>query len=91
MTPGPDLEAARPILEWLARVRPLRVVRDVGEAPKSGVASTVLAQAQVVVPLAGLIDLVRKGYFSKGERVLFLHTGGSPALYHYKDVILERK
>jgi D-cysteine desulfhydrase len=38
--------------------------------------------------MAGLIDLVRKGYFSKGERVLFLHTGGSPALYHYKDVVL---
>jgi D-cysteine desulfhydrase len=41
--------------------------------------------------MAGLIDLVRKGYFNKGERVLFLHTGGSPALYHYKDIILERK
>ena len=32
---------------------------------------------------AGLIDLVRKGVFSKGENVLFLHTGGSPALYAY--------
>jgi D-cysteine desulfhydrase len=32
---------------------------------------------------AGLIDLVRKGTFSKGSNVLFLHTGGSPALYAY--------
>jgi D-cysteine desulfhydrase len=40
--------------------------------------------------MAGLIDLTRKGFFKKGERVLFLHTGGSPALYHYKDIILER-
>lgn len=26
---------------------------------------------------AGLIDLIRKGHFKKGERVVFLHTGGS--------------
>ena len=34
---------------------------------------------------AGLIDLVRKGAFEKGSNVLFLHTGGSPALYAYLD------
>lgn len=34
---------------------------------------------------AGLIDLVRKGVFPKGSNVLFLHTGGSPALYAYMD------
>ena len=34
---------------------------------------------------AGLIDLVRKGAFPKGANVLFLHTGGSPALYAYLD------
>jgi D-cysteine desulfhydrase len=38
--------------------------------------------------MAGLIDLVRKKYFRKGEKVLFLHTGGSPALYHYMDAVL---
>lgn len=32
---------------------------------------------------AGLIDLARKGHFKKGANVLFLHTGGSPALYAY--------
>ena len=32
---------------------------------------------------AGLIDLVRKNGFKKGSNVLFLHTGGSPALYEY--------
>jgi L-cysteate sulfo-lyase len=26
---------------------------------------------------AGLIDLCRKGHFKKGERIVFLHTGGS--------------
>ena len=34
---------------------------------------------------AGLIDLVRKGVFRDGANILFLHTGGSPALYAYLD------
>ena len=38
---------------------------------------------------AGLIDLVRKGAFKADDNVLFLHTGGSPALYAYQDVLLE--
>ena len=32
---------------------------------------------------AGLIDLIRKGQFKKGERLVFLHTGGSAALFGY--------
>ena len=38
--------------------------------------------------MAGLIDLSRKGYFKKGENVLFVHTGGSPGLYAYIKPIL---
>ena len=38
---------------------------------------------------AGLIGLVRAGRFAPGERVLFVHTGGSPALYAYQDVVLQ--
>jgi D-cysteine desulfhydrase family pyridoxal phosphate-dependent enzyme len=30
---------------------------------------------------AGLVDLIRKGFFAKDETVLFLHTGGTPALF----------
>ena len=30
---------------------------------------------------AGLIDLIRKGFFKKDESVLFWHTGGQPALF----------
>jgi D-cysteine desulfhydrase len=30
---------------------------------------------------AGMIDLIRKGFFNKDEAVLFLHTGGQPALF----------
>jgi len=35
--------------------------------------------------MAGLIGLIRKGYFKKSDNVLFVHTGGSPALYAYTD------
>lgn len=35
---------------------------------------------------AGLIDLVRSGFFPDGSNVLFLHTGGAPSLYHYKPI-----
>lgn len=37
--------------------------------------------------MAGLIDLVRRGTFKKGENVLFLHTGGAPALYAYQKTL----
>jgi D-cysteine desulfhydrase len=37
--------------------------------------------------MAGLIGLIRRGELQKGQSVLFLHTGGSPALYAYQDVL----
>jgi len=40
--------------------------------------------------MAGLIDLVRKGEFGKGETVLFWHTGGSAALFAYADDLKAR-
>ncbi|MEE4240004.1 MAG: D-cysteine desulfhydrase [Desulfopila sp.] len=36
--------------------------------------------------MAGCIDLVRKGYFEGCRNILFLHTGGSPALYAYLNI-----
>ena len=38
--------------------------------------------------MAGLIGLIRRGTFKKGERVLFVHTGGAPALYAYQSVLV---
>jgi len=35
--------------------------------------------------MAGMIDLIKKGYFSKMKNILFLHTGGSPVLFAYMD------
>ena len=38
--------------------------------------------------MSGLIGLIRKGHFKKDDNVLFIHTGGSPALYAYQPTIL---
>lgn len=37
---------------------------------------------------AGLMTMVSEGAFDKDANVLFVHTGGSPALYAYADVVL---
>jgi len=39
--------------------------------------------------MAGLIDLCRRGHFKKGQNVVFLHTGGSVALYGYMHAFKE--
>ncbi|MFQ5784586.1 MAG: D-cysteine desulfhydrase family protein [Alphaproteobacteria bacterium] len=36
--------------------------------------------------LAGLIALVRRGAFTPDATVVFLHTGGTPALFGYRDI-----
>ena len=38
--------------------------------------------------MAGMIDLLKKGYFSSMKNILFLHTGGSPALFAYTEYFL---
>jgi 1-aminocyclopropane-1-carboxylate deaminase/D-cysteine desulfhydrase-like pyridoxal-dependent ACC family enzyme len=38
--------------------------------------------------MAALLDLAGKGYFCAGEEVVFLHTGGTPALFPYRDGLL---
>lgn len=39
--------------------------------------------------MAGFVDLIRQGFFNKDENVLFVHTGGSPALYVYMEEVLD--
>ena len=34
--------------------------------------------------LAGLIALIRSGRWTRGENVVFIHTGGAPALFAYR-------
>jgi L-cysteate sulfo-lyase len=41
--------------------------------------------------MAGLMGLVRRGEIGANERVLFWHTGGSPALFAYADGLLSEQ
>jgi len=38
--------------------------------------------------MAGFLDLVARGFFGAKEEVVFLHTGGTPALFPYRGEIL---
>lgn len=37
---------------------------------------------------AGFIDLIRRGTWSKDDHVMFVHTGGAPALFEYAEQVL---
>ena len=41
--------------------------------------------------MAGLIGMIREGYYKKDENVVFLHTGGSFALFAYQELIANIK
>lgn len=36
---------------------------------------------------AGFVDMVRSGRFSRGENVIFLHTGGHPSIFAYPELL----
>lgn len=39
--------------------------------------------------MSGLMGLVESGYFHEDDLVVFLHTGGTPGLFHYGQALLE--
>ena len=59
-------------------------------------AITLLAQTEGILldpvysgkGMAGLIDMVRNGVYTQGEKILFLHTGGSAALFAYEQLLI---
>ena len=51
------ISAAAPAVEVLARSRPLHIAAERAAAPTEQIASAVLADAEVVIPLGGLVDL----------------------------------
>ncbi len=38
--------------------------------------------------MAGLLDLIKRGYVGKDEPVVFVHTGGTPVLFPLRDTLL---
>lgn len=39
--------------------------------------------------MAALVDLVQRGHFRKDDKIVFFHTGGTPALFPYRREIIE--
>jgi D-cysteine desulfhydrase family pyridoxal phosphate-dependent enzyme len=58
-----------------------------GDAEREAIAIFARTEGLILDPVytgraaAGLIDLIRNGFFSKDDHVLFWHTGGTPALF----------
>jgi D-cysteine desulfhydrase family pyridoxal phosphate-dependent enzyme len=38
--------------------------------------------------MAGLIDLIKTGFFERTDKIVFLHTGGTPALFPHREAIV---
>jgi L-cysteate sulfo-lyase len=38
--------------------------------------------------MVGLLDLLDQGYFTRGKNIVFVHTGGTPALFPYREALL---
>jgi len=38
--------------------------------------------------MAGLIDMIKRGHFRKEDNVVFIHTGGTPALFPYREELI---
>jgi 1-aminocyclopropane-1-carboxylate deaminase len=59
------------------------------EETKSAIRLTARLEGMITDPvyegksMQGMIDLVKKGFFTKGSKVLFAHLGGAPALNGY--------
>ncbi len=66
-----------------------------GEAEREAVRLFARSEGLLLDPVytgraaAGMVDLIRKGFFSRDETVLFWHTGGTPALFadKYRDLV----
>ena len=37
----------------------------------------------------GMIDLIRKGYFKKEDKIVFMHTGGTAALFPHRQALIK--
>ena len=63
----------------------------VGELEREAIRTMARAEGILLDPVytgrafGGLLDLIRRGVFAPGERVLFWHTGGTAGLFGYGD------
>ena len=66
----------------------------VGDVEREAIATVAQQEGVLLDPvytgraMGGLLDMIRTGELTKGDRVLFWHTGGAPALFAYSDRLL---
>lgn len=66
----------------------------VGDLEREAIRTLARAEGILLDPVytgrafGGLLSLIREGRWGKGQRVLFWHTGGIPALFAFADVLL---
>ena len=97
--------AASQLLELDIRLTPVQFLVNadylgggygvMGELEREAIRLTVRTEGIILDPvytgraMGALIDLVRKGYFAPDARVLFLHTGGLPAVFEYAGQLMQ--
>lgn len=68
---------------------------QINENVKEAILLTAKSEGLLVDPtytgkaMAGLIKRVRENYWQSNQRVIFLHTGGTPALFGYPEILEE--
>ena len=69
----------------------------VGEIEREAILLTAKTEGILLDPvytgraMAGLIDMIRCGVLGKDDRVLFWHTGGTPAIFAQPETLLPQK
>lgn len=87
----PGLSEVRLFEDWLGRGYGV-----VGAAEREAVGLAARLEGLLLDPVytgrafAGLLDLIRRGAFRPEDRVLFWHTGGTPALFPYRRELLQQ-
>jgi D-cysteine desulfhydrase len=86
--PAPEAEAVRVFDEWVGPGYSLPTPEMIGAVRLTARLENVLLDPVYTgKAMAGLIGLAARGAFARGERVLFVHTGGMPSLFAYQSVL----
>ena len=86
--PVPERQSVRALDEWVGPGYSLPT-KEMTAAVRllSRLEGVLLDPVYTGKAMAGLIGLVERGAFNRNDKVLFVHTGGSPALYAYQEVL----
>ena len=76
-------------MSFWSRITPTRSMAFRRRRPKDAIRLCARLEGMITDPvyegksMQGMIDLVKKGYFPEGSKVLYAHLGGAPAINGY--------